>query len=109
MALIAGDRRSVTSHLRNKHNFSCDGQTIACAWGECTASMQRRNIPRHIVACHFEVKVACLQCGLALSRADANKKHRLACTGVRMTAAVEEAEEGWRQDFSGVGALGRAG
>lgn len=55
--------------------------------------MQRRNVPRHIVACHLAIKVTCPDCGLALSRADANKKHRLACTGGKMPAMVEEMEE----------------
>jgi hypothetical protein len=56
--------------------------------------MQRRNIPRHIVACHFEIKVPCSQCGVALSRADANKKHQLACTAGAKMPAVVEADEG---------------
>ena len=89
-ALITGDRRSITSHLRGKHNFTCDGQMIACAWDRCTTCMQRRNIPRHIVACHLEIKVPCPLCGLLLSRADANRKHQLACTGA---AAVVEGEK----------------
>ncbi|KAG8213752.1 hypothetical protein J3R82DRAFT_10459 [Butyriboletus roseoflavus] len=33
-ALVAGDRRSVTNHLRDGHNFACDGKVIACAWGD---------------------------------------------------------------------------
>lgn len=68
--------------------------------------MQRRNIPRHIVACHFEIKVPCPQCGVAFSRADANKKHRLACTGAKTPAVVEAEEEDDEWAFSGVGALG---
>lgn len=81
-ALIAGDRRSVTSHLRDRHgDFSSDGTTIPCGWVGCTASMQRRNIPRHILACHLEVKVPCPRCGMYLSRADANRKHQQACPG----------------------------
>ena len=92
-ALIKGDRKSVSSHLRDGHAFTCDGHTVACAWGQCRMSMQRRNIPRHIVTCHLEVKVTCSQCGLALSRSDANKKHRLACPAIRMPAVVEANEE----------------
>lgn len=92
-ALIAGDRRRVTSHLRDEHDFTCDGQMIACAWAGCTTWMQRRNIPRHIIACHFAIKVTCPGCGLALSRADANKKHRLVCMGVRTPAVMEATEE----------------
>ncbi|KAH0827562.1 hypothetical protein J3R83DRAFT_4283 [Lanmaoa asiatica] len=107
-ALIGGSRRSVTNHLRDEHNFVCDGQMIDCAWWECTAHMQRRNIPRHIVACHLAIKVPCSQCGLALSRADANKKHRLACTGTRTPVVVEASEEDEGGYASGVGAFGRA-
>ena len=55
--------------------------------------MQRRNIPRHIFTRHFEIKVACSRCGLALSRADANKKHQLACTGAKTPAVVEADED----------------
>lgn len=98
-APIAGDRRSVTSHLRHNHNFVCDGQIIACAWAGCTASMQRRNIPRHIIACHLPIKVTCSQCGLPLSRADARQKHQLACLGVRTTATMEATEEDEESHF----------
>ncbi|KAF8557994.1 hypothetical protein OG21DRAFT_1481788 [Imleria badia] len=80
-ALVAGNRRGVSSHLRDEHAFTCDGHMVACAWSQCRMRMQRRNIPRHIVACHLEIKVTCERCGMALSRADANKKHRQACTG----------------------------
>ncbi|KAF8441433.1 hypothetical protein L210DRAFT_836058, partial [Boletus edulis BED1] len=74
-ALIAGDRKSISSHLRDEHRFMFDGQTVACVWDQCSAWMQRRNISRHILACHFEIKSTCPSCGLALSRADATKKH----------------------------------
>lgn len=80
-AMIPGDRKSVSSHLRDVHDFTCDGRLMECEWGECTAGMQRRNIPRHIVTRHFEVRVECPRCGLSMSRADANRKHQLACRG----------------------------
>ena len=92
-ALIARDRRSVASHLRDEHDFTCDGQMIPCAWVGCTTGcMQRRNIPRHIFACHMAARVPCPECGMALSRADASRIHQLRCNGAR-SAAAETAEE----------------
>lgn len=55
--------------------------------------MQRRSISRHIVACHLAIKVECPHCGLALSRADAKKKHGVACPGASRTPTVAEAME----------------
>lgn len=83
----------MTNHLRDEHNFARDEQVIACAWSECTTYMQRRNIPRHIVACHFAVKVTCRHCDLGLSRADAIKKHLQVCTGVKTPVVTVEARE----------------
>jgi len=77
---LEGDKNSVARHLRECHGFVCDGETVVCAWEQCDIPLQRRNIARHIVACHLEVKVYCKSCGIPLSRPDAGKKHEKYCT-----------------------------
>lgn len=77
---LEGDKNSVARHLRDYHGFVCDGEAVACAWEQCGISLQRRNVARHIVACHLEVKVYCKSCGIPLSRPDAGKKHEKYCT-----------------------------
>ncbi|KAL4074312.1 hypothetical protein J3A83DRAFT_2719246 [Scleroderma citrinum] len=77
---LEGEKNSVARHLRDYHDFVCDGEQVVCAWEHCGSTLQRRNVARHIVAFHLEVKVYCRYCHMPLSRQDANRKHEKSCT-----------------------------
>lgn len=86
--LVAGNRIDVALHLREHHRFVCDGDAAECLWDGCRTRMQRRNIPRHIVSSHLEVRVRCPTCGMLFSRVDASKTHQRSCPALRSRATL---------------------
>ena len=73
------DRESVVRHLRDDHDFICDKGKVICAWGQCRAALNRRNVARHIVARHLGVKVYCQIFNMPFSRASACRIHERRC------------------------------
>ena len=77
---LEGEKNSVARHLRDHHGFINDAEIISCAWDKCGTALQRRNVARHIVACHLEVKVYSRFCNMPLPRTGAGRKHEKNCT-----------------------------
>lgn len=81
---VAGTVGAVRNHLKRIHNFHVSGKdTVMCPWTGCNKPMQAENLPRHIVTCHFHVKVRCTACGVLLSRRDVQYSHVNACPARR--------------------------
>ncbi|KAG6370970.1 hypothetical protein JVT61DRAFT_10683 [Boletus reticuloceps] len=87
-AQVRGNTRAVRDHLKLGHAFRSVGKDrVACLWAGCGQAMQRENIPRHILTCHFRVTVNCNDCGLQLSRRDVQPGHARVCPARRRTAS----------------------
>jgi hypothetical protein len=87
-AAVSGSPRAVRDHLKQVHEFRSTGKDlVVCLWAGCGKTLRRENIPRHIVTCHFRVRVSCIECGLSLSRRDVQYSHARACRARRRTAS----------------------
>ena len=85
---VSGCRPAVRDHLERVHKFSSKGKDrVVCLWRGCGKTLQRENIPRHIISCHFRVKVRCVKCGRHLSRRDVRYSHANACPARRRTVS----------------------
>ena len=85
---VSGRAPAVRDHLNRVHGFSSKGKDqVVCLWRGCGRTLQRENIPRHIVTCHFRVRVGCVECGRPLSRRDVWYSHARVCPARRQTAS----------------------
>lgn len=79
-AVLNGSIQAVRSHLKEEHQFhGAAKESIRCLWAGCERTLQRENIPRHIITRHLRVKVSCPACGMALSRRDVQYSHAKVC------------------------------
>ena len=93
-AAVGGSVPAVRDHLKRDHAFRSVGKKgVVCPWVGCSRTLQRESIPRHIVTCHFRVRVLCIECGLTLSRRDVQSSHAKACRGRRRTASRLDCNE----------------
>ncbi|KAH0837772.1 hypothetical protein J3R83DRAFT_5950 [Lanmaoa asiatica] len=75
--------REMGEHLRVYHRFiGHERDAVRCEWENCRKTMQRMNLPRHIVSRHLSAAASCRFCGKRLSRLDVVVRHERACTGV---------------------------
>lgn len=79
-AMLDGAYQGVRNHLKRKHQFGgIPKESIQCLWAGCEQTLQRENIPRHIVTCHPQMKVSCAGCGKSFSRPNAKNSHAPVC------------------------------
>jgi len=77
-----GKNREMAEHLRLYHDFGGhERDVVRCQWGSCNRSMQRMNLPRHIVATHLREAAECRFCGKRFSRPDVVGRHERTCSG----------------------------
>ncbi|KAI9572121.1 hypothetical protein HD554DRAFT_2067096 [Boletus coccyginus] len=78
-----GRNREMGEHLRAYHRFiGHERDTVQCDWENCGQTMQRMNIPRHIVSRHLLAAASCRFCGKQFSRPDVVARHERTCGGV---------------------------
>ncbi|KAF9222595.1 hypothetical protein BS17DRAFT_818405 [Gyrodon lividus] len=76
-----GKNREMAEHLRSWHHFvGHERDIVQCEWGNCTRTMQRMNIARHIVSTHIREAANCRFCGKRFSRLDVVSRHERTCT-----------------------------
>ncbi|KAH7888442.1 hypothetical protein F5I97DRAFT_700812 [Phlebopus sp. FC_14] len=72
---LSNDIKEVRAHLKYHHGFYTVGKdSVPCIWTGCQQSLQRENIPRHIISQHLKAKVKCV-CGKTFCRQDVKMKH----------------------------------
>ncbi|KIK79027.1 hypothetical protein PAXRUDRAFT_85741, partial [Paxillus rubicundulus Ve08.2h10] len=74
---VPRDRRSIIDHLHQVHgvNPGNDKTPQKCLWDQCTKTMNKESIPRHILTVHLKKKAHCTECGLSFAREDSLKRH----------------------------------
>lgn len=78
-----GRNREMGEHLRVYHHFiGHERDTVQCEWENCGQTMQRMNVPRHIVSRHLLAAASCRFCGKRFSRPDVVARHERTCTGI---------------------------
>ncbi|KAH0827557.1 hypothetical protein J3R83DRAFT_4278 [Lanmaoa asiatica] len=81
--LAPGKNREMGEHLRVYHHFiGHERDTVQCEWQNCGQTMQRMNVPRHIVSRHLLAAARCRFCGRRFSRPDVVARHERTCAGV---------------------------
>lgn len=81
--LAPGRNREMGEHLRVFHRFiGHERDPVQCEWEGCGQSMQRMNVPRHIVSRHLLAAANCRFCGRRFSRPDVVARHERTCSGV---------------------------
>lgn len=81
--LAPGRNREMGEHLRAYHHFiGHERDTVQCEWENCGQTMQRMNVPRHIVSRHLLAAASCRYCGKRFSRPDVVARHERTCTGI---------------------------
>lgn len=81
--LAPGRNREMGEHLRVHHQFvGHERDTVQCEWENCGQTMQRMNVPRHIVSRHLLAAANCRFCGKRFSRPDVVARHERTCTGI---------------------------
>ena len=77
-----GKNREMGEHLRVLHRFvGHERDMVQCEWENCGQSMQRMNVPRHIVSRHLLAAASCRFCGKQFSRPDVVARHERTCGG----------------------------
>ncbi|KAG8213746.1 hypothetical protein J3R82DRAFT_10452 [Butyriboletus roseoflavus] len=80
--LAPGRNREMGEHLRVYHRFiGHERDTVQCEWENCGQTMQRMNVPRHIVSRHLLAAASCRFCGKRFSRPDVVTRHERTCAG----------------------------
>ncbi|KAG9316410.1 hypothetical protein JVU11DRAFT_2444 [Chiua virens] len=80
--LAPGRNREMGEHLRAYHRFvGHERDTVQCQWENCGQTMQRMNVPRHIVSRHLLAAASCRFCGKRFSRPDVVGRHERTCNG----------------------------
>lgn len=78
-----GKNREMGEHLRVFHHFvGHERDPVRCEWENCGQTMQRMNIPRHIVSRHLLAAASCRFCSKRFSRPDVVSRHERTCGGV---------------------------
>lgn len=81
--LAPGRNREMGEHLRVFHRFiGHERDTVQCEWENCDKTMQRMNVPRHIVSRHLLAAASCRFCGKRFSRPDVVARHERTCSGL---------------------------
>jgi len=78
-----GKNREMGEHLRVFHHFvGHERDPVRCEWENCGQTMQRMNVPRHIVSRHLLAAARCRFCSKRFSRPDVVSRHERTCGGV---------------------------